>query len=55
MLQLGQQQGELMGLFLPQVTPEIPVFNDAETRLQWEFNGNLAQGISDDELFIAFA
>jgi hypothetical protein len=55
MLQLGQQQDELMGLFLPQVTPEIPVFNDAETRLQWEFNGNLAQGISDDELFIAFA
>lgn len=55
MLQLGQQQSELMGIFLPQVTPEIPVFNDSETRLQWEFNSNLAQGISDDELFIAFA
>lgn len=55
MLQLGQQQGELMGIFLPQVTPEIPVFNDSQTRLQWEFNNNLAQGISDDELFIAFA
>lgn len=55
MLQLGQQQGELMGIFLPQVTPEIPVFNDSETRLQWEFNSNLAQGTSDDELFIAFA
>lgn len=55
MLQLGQQQSELMGIFLPQVTPEIPVFNDSETRLQWEFNNNLAQGTSDDELFIAFA
>lgn len=55
MLQLGQQQSELMGIFLPQVTPEIPVFNDSETRLQWEFNSNLAQGTSDDELFIAFA
>lgn len=55
MLQLGQQRGELMGLFLPQMTPEIPLFNDSETRLQWEFNGNLAQGTSDDELFIAFA
>lgn len=55
MLQLGQQQNELMGIFLPQVTPEIPVFNDSETRLQWEFNSNLAQGTSDDELFIAFA
>jgi hypothetical protein len=55
MLQLGQQQGALMGIFLPQVTPEIPIFNDSETRLQWEFNNNLAQGIFDDELFIAFA
>ena len=55
MLQLGQQQGELMGLFLPQVTPEVPTFNDSETRLQWEFNSNLAQGTTDDELFIAFA
>jgi len=55
MLQLGQEQGQLMGIFLPQVTPEIPVFNDSETRLQWEFHNNLAQGVSDDELFIAFA
>ncbi len=55
MLQLGQQQGELMGIFLPHVTPEIPMFNDSETRLQWEFHNNLAQGASDDELFIAFA
>lgn len=55
MLQLGQQQGALMGIFLPQVTPEIPIFNDSETRLQWEFNNNLAQGVFDDELFIAFA
>jgi hypothetical protein len=55
MLQLGQQQSELMGIFLPQVTPEVPVFNDSETRLQWEFNNNLAQGTSDDELYIAFA
>ena len=55
MLQLGQQQGDLMGIFLPQVTPEIPVFNDSETRLQWEFHNNLAQGTTDDELFIAFA
>ena len=55
MLQLGQQQSQLMGIFLPQVTPEIPIFNDSDTRLQWEFNSNLAQGTSDDELFIAFA
>jgi hypothetical protein len=55
MLQLGQQQGQLMGIYLPAVTPEIPIFDDKNTRLQWQFKNNLAQGVSDDELYIAFA
>jgi hypothetical protein len=55
MLQLGQQQGELMGIFLPAVTPEIPAYIDSETRLQWQFKNNLAQGTTDDEIYIAFA
>lgn len=55
MLQLGQQQGELMGIFLSNMTPEIPNYDDSETRLQWEFKNNLAQGIADDEIYIAFA
>ncbi len=55
MLQLGQQQGQLMGLFMPQVVPEIPLYNDSKPRLEWEFNNNLAQGFSNDEIFIAFA
>ena len=55
MLQLGQQQGQLMGIYLASVTPEIPIYNDSETRLQWEFKNNLAQGVNDDEIYIAFA
>ncbi len=55
MLQLGQQQGQLMAIYLPAVTPEIPHYNDSETRLQWEFKNNMAQGNSDDEIYIAFA
>jgi hypothetical protein len=55
MLQLGQQQGQLMGIYLPNVQPEIPVYNDTEFRLQWFFQNNLAQGQADDELYIAFA
>ncbi len=55
MLQLGQQQRELMGIFLPNVTPEIPEYDDSETRLQWQFKNNLAQGTADDEIYIAFA
>lgn len=55
MLQLGQQQRQLMGIYLPNVTPEIPEYDDSETRLQWQFKNNLAQGTADDELYIAFA
>lgn len=55
MLQLGQQQGELMGIFMPAVQPEIPTYNDSETRLQWVFKGNFAQGTSENEIYIAFA
>jgi hypothetical protein len=55
MLQLGRQQGQLMGIFLPNVTPEMPNFNDGEARLQWDFQNCLAQGHADDEIYIAFA
>ncbi|HSU33370.1 MAG TPA: hypothetical protein VLJ11_19235 [Bryobacteraceae bacterium] len=55
MLQLGQQQGQLMGIMLPSVMPEVPGYNDSQTRLHWEFKNNRAQGNSDDELYIAFA
>jgi hypothetical protein len=55
MLQLGQRQGQIMGIFLPKVTPEIPNYHDSETRLLWEFKNNLGQGVSNDEAYIAFA
>jgi hypothetical protein len=55
MLQLGQQQGQLMAIFLPSIMPEIPNYKDSETRLLWEFKHNRAQGSSDDEISIAFA
>ncbi len=55
MLQLGQQQGQLMGILLPNVTPEIPHYNDSQLRLHWEFKNNRAHGSFDDEIYIAFA
>ncbi len=55
LLQLGQQQGQLMGVYVPNLMPEIPVYNDSQPRLEWQFNNNLAQGVSNDEIFIAFA
>jgi hypothetical protein len=55
MLQLGQQQGQLMGIYLSSVVPEIPAYDDSSTRLQWQFKNNVAQGINDDEIYVAFA
>ncbi len=55
MFQLGQQAQHLCGVYMPQVVPEVPEFEDEETRLQWKFRNCRAQGAGDDELVIAFA
>lgn len=55
MFQLGQQQQHLCGVYLPAVVPDVPEFDDGETRLQWRFRDSRAQGAGDDELIIAFA
>jgi hypothetical protein len=55
MLQLGQQSGQLFGAYLPAMVPEVPEFDDQETRLQWKFQNSRAQGAVNDELYIAFA
>ncbi|MBI3679010.1 MAG: hypothetical protein HY235_01160 [Acidobacteria bacterium] len=54
MFQLGQQAGQLMGIYMKSLVPEAPLFDDGESRVQWQFNGCSAQGTSDDELYVAF-
>ncbi len=53
-LQMGQQSGQLCGVYLKSVVPEVPEFDDSETRLEWRFRGCRAQGAIDDEIFVAF-
>lgn len=55
MIQFGQQQGELFGVYLPNVQPEVPVYDGSDTRLQWRFQTCRAHGAVDDELYVAFA
>lgn len=55
MFQIGQQAQHLCGVYMPQVVPEIPEFEDDETRLQWRFRNCRAQGAGNDELMVAFA
>lgn len=54
MLQLGEQSGQLCGAYMPAMVPSVPDFDDSETRLQWKFQNDRAQGTMDDELYIAF-
>jgi hypothetical protein len=53
MIQLGQQQGQLFGIYMTAVIPEVPQFDDAEKRQQWQFQSCRAQGSVDDEIFVA--
>ena len=52
--QLGQTGGQLIGLYMKSVVPEVPDFNSKDSRLQWQFRGSQAQGQGDDEIAIAF-
>ena len=54
MVQLGEQPGQLFGAYMPAMVPEVPEFDDGETRLQWAFRNDRAQGTVNDELYIAF-
>jgi len=54
MLQLGQQQGQLFGIYMKSVIPEVPEFDDSDKRQQWQFQSCRAQGSMDDEIFLAF-
>lgn len=55
MFQLGQQAGQTFGFYLKSWQPEVPKFDDRETRVQWRFSNGMAQGIDNDELFVCFA
>ncbi len=54
MWQLGQVNGQLFGVFMKSVIPEVPEFDDKEHRLQWRFRNSRAQGTVDDEIAVAF-
>ncbi len=54
MFQLGEQEGQLMGVYLKSVVPEVPEFEDSEARLRWRFTKSRAQGTADDEIAVAF-
>jgi hypothetical protein len=55
MFQLGEVEGQLLGVYLKSVIPEVPEFDDSDNRLQLKFRASRAQGTADDEILVAFA
>ena len=55
MLQLGDLEGQVMGVYMTSVIPEVPEFDDSENRVQWKFRSSRAQGTVDNEIAVAFA
>ena len=54
-LQLGDQPGAMMAVHVKSFIPQVPDFDDSETRLLWNFRSSRAQGTADDEIYFAFA
>jgi hypothetical protein len=54
MFQLGEQANQLFGAYMPAMVPQVPDYDDSQTRLQWKFSNDRAQGTMNDELYIAF-
>lgn len=54
MFQMGQNAGQLMGVYLKSVIPDVPKYDDSETRLKWQFRDTQAQGTVEDEVVVAF-
>jgi hypothetical protein len=54
MFQMGQTNGQLVGVYLQGVVPEVPEFDDSDTRLKWKFSNTRAQGTGDNEMVVAF-
>jgi hypothetical protein len=53
-IQLGDQPGAMAAVHLKTFMPQVPDFNDSETRLLWSFASSKAQGTGDDEIYFAF-
>ena len=52
--QIGQTTGQLFGVYMQGVVPEVPQYSDKDSRLIWQFKGSQAQGSGNGEISVAF-
>jgi len=44
----------MLGVYMQSLIPDVPEFDDGETRLKWSFKNTRAQGTQDNEMVVAF-
>jgi len=54
MLQLGEQESQMCGVYIPNLSPVVPEFGDEESRQRWRLQGSIAVGTMEDEIYVAF-
>ena len=54
MLQLGEQESQMCGVYIPNLIPVLPELMDNESRLRWRLQGSMAVGAMEDEIYVAF-
>ena len=53
-IQLGDQPGAMAAIHMKTFVPQVPHFDDSQTRLLWSFASSRAQGTGNDEIYFAF-
>lgn len=54
MFQLGHTAGQLLGIYVKSLIPDVPEFDEGDNRLRWRFRDPRAQGTAGDEIAVAF-
>lgn len=54
-IQLGNKEGQLVGIHIPRFVPEIPELNDSDSRVVMSYPSSLAYGVANDEIAVSFA
>jgi hypothetical protein len=55
MIQMGNQPGQLAGIYVPRFVPEIPEMRDTDARVAMNYPRSQAYGVTNDEITLAFA
>jgi hypothetical protein len=54
MVQMGAQEGQMCGVWIPNLMLAVPEFDNSEARLLWRVKGSAAVGTAEDEIHVAF-